>query len=99
MAMSLAEKLHYTAEFQTHPPQAAGTVYFAMDVDNVPAALGSRPDWPQRRTVQQIVDPVPLPTFNDPAPQTVQQLPDILRFFDTLVPDPKLGYRSAKDLD
>ena len=31
--------LHYTAEFRTHPPpQAAGTVYFAMDVDDVPAA-------------------------------------------------------------
>ena len=38
-------ELHYTAEFQTHPPpQAAGTVYFAMDGDDVPAALGSRPD-------------------------------------------------------
>ena len=32
-------ELHYTAEFRTHPPpQAAGTVYFAMDVDDVPAA-------------------------------------------------------------
>ena len=26
------------------PPQAAGKVYFAMDVDDVPAALGSQPD-------------------------------------------------------
>ena len=37
-------ELHYTAEFRTHPPpQAASTVYFAMDVDDVPAvrpALG-----------------------------------------------------------
>ena len=74
-------ELHYTAEFRTHPPpQAAGTVYFAMDVDDVPAALGSRPDRlsevrpqerAQRRTVQQIVDPVPLPTLDDPAPQMV----------------------------
>ena len=38
-------ELHYTAKFRTHPPsQAAGTVYFAMDVDDVLAALGSRPD-------------------------------------------------------
>ena len=35
----------------------------------------------QRRTVQQIVDPVPLlPTLDDPAPQMVEQLPDILHF-------------------
>ena len=34
-------ELHYTAEFRTHPPpQAAGTVYFSMHVDDVPAALG-----------------------------------------------------------
>ena len=70
-------ELHYTAELRTHPPfQAAGTVHFAMDVDDVPAALGSRPDRlsevrPQERvqlrTVQQIVDLVPLlPTLDDP---------------------------------
>ena len=35
--------MHYTAKFRTHPPpQAAGTVYFALDVDDVPAASGSR---------------------------------------------------------
>ena len=53
-----------------------------MDVDDVPAALGSRPDQlsdvrpqerAQRRTVQQIVDPVPLPTLDDPLPQMVEQ--------------------------
>ena len=38
-------ELHYTAKFRTHPPpQSAGTVFFAMDADDVPAALGSRPD-------------------------------------------------------
>ena len=77
-------ELHYTATVRTQPPpQAAGTVYFAMDVDDVPAALGSRPDRlsevrpqerAQRRTVQQIVDPVLLPTLDDPAPQMVEQL-------------------------
>ena len=91
-------KLHYTAEFWTHPPpQAAGTVSFAMDVDDVPAALGSWPDRiaalsrPQerdlRRNVQQIVDAVPLvPLLDDPVPQMVEQLPDVMRFFDLLLP-------------
>ena len=37
--------------------------------------------------MQQIVDPVPsLPTLDDPAPQMVDQLQDIMRFFDTLLP-------------
>ena len=59
---------------------------------------GARPDRlfgvrPQaqvlRRTVQQIVDPVPsLPAVDDPAPKMVEQLPDILRFFRALSPDP-----------
>ena len=44
----------------------------------------------QRRTVQQIVDPVPsLPTLEDPAPQMVEQLPDILHFLRALSPDPE----------
>ena len=39
----------------------------------------------QRRTVQQIVDPVPLiPTLDDAAPQMVEQLPDILHFLRAL---------------
>ena len=48
----------------------------------------SRPqDRVLRRTVQQIVDAVPsLPTLDDPAPHTVQ---DIMHFFDTLTPDPE----------
>ena len=31
---------------------------------------------------------LPLPTFDDPAPQMVEQLPDVLQFFDALIPDP-----------
>ena len=82
-------ELHYTAEFRTHPPpQAAGTVYFAVDVDDVPAALGSRPDQLSevrqedlRRSVQQMVDAVPsLPTLNAPAPQMVEQLVHFSKF-------------------
>ena len=60
---------------------------------------GSRPDRiatlsaPQerdlRRTVQQIVDAVLLvPLLDDPVPQMVEQLPDVLQFFDALIPDP-----------
>ena len=69
-----------------------------MDVDDVPAALGSRPDrlsevrpqeWAQRRTVQQIVDPVPLPTLDDPAPQMVGQLLNLAQFFDAPFPGPE----------
>ena len=37
-------EMHFTATFRANPrPQAAGTLYFAMDVDDVPAAGGSRP--------------------------------------------------------
>ena len=42
----------------------------------------------QRRTVQQIVDIAPLPIIDDPAPQMVEELPDVLRFFRALSPDP-----------
>ena len=51
----------------------------------------SRPqEWVQRRTVQQIVDPVLLvPTLDDRAPQMVEQLPDILHFLRALSPDPE----------
>ena len=83
-----------------HPtPQAAGTEYFSLDDEEVPAA-GSRPDRlpavsgpqarVQRRTVQQIVEFAPLPTLDDPAPQMVVQLPDVLFcFFRALSPDPE----------
>ena len=49
----------------------------------------------QRRTVQQIIDFVTsLQTLDDPVPQMVEQLPDLLHFFNVLSP----GYRSAQDL-
>ena len=64
----------------------------------MPAALGSRPDRlsevrpqerAQRRTVQQIVDPVPLPALDDPAPQMVGQLLKLAHFLDRSLPDPE----------
>ena len=79
-----------------HPtPQVAGTQYFAMDVDEVPAT-GSRPDrlagvrpqeWVQQHSADQIVDTAPvLPILDVPVPLMGEQLVDVLRFFDTLCP-------------
>ena len=91
-------ELHFTAKIRRHPPlQAAGTVYYPMDVDDVPAASGSRPDRlvdvrPQervpRRIVEQLVDYVPVvPLLDAPVPQTVDQLVEVLRPLDTVVPE------------
>ena len=75
-------EMHYTATFRTHPPsQAAGTLYYPMDVDDLPVAGGSRPDRltevrpqeVQRRTVEQNVDAVTFPTLDVPMPQKVDQ--------------------------
>ena len=91
-------ELNFTAKIRRHPPpQAAGTVYYPMDVDDVPAASGSRPDRlldvsgpqerVQRRTMEQIVDYVPVvPLLDAPVPQPVEQLVDVLRLVDALVP-------------
>ena len=81
--------------------QAAGTEYFSLDVEDVPAA-GLRPGVlaeprPQERvprhTVEPIVDLVrvaPMVQIIDaPVPLMVEQLPDITRFFDTLLPVPE----------
>ena len=75
------------------PPQAAGTQYFAMDVDEVPAAGGSRPDrlapvsGPQERVqrhfVKQLVEPVRgVPVLDAPVPKMVDHLVDVLKIFD-----------------
>ena len=81
--------MHFTATFRANPPpQAAGTQFFAMDVDEVPFA-GSRPDRltevrPQervlRRTVEQNVEPVRgVPGLDAPVPQMVDQAAEIVR--------------------
>ena len=86
-------------------------MYYPMDVDDVPAARGSRPDRlldvsgpqerVQRRTVEQIVDPVPeVPLLDAPVPQTVDQLVEVLRPLDTVVPEqvievPKITFHDA----
>ena len=51
-----------------------------------------------RRTVQQIVDAVPLvPLLDDPVPQMVELLPDVMRFFDLLLPVPEQVVEVPKD--
>ena len=78
----------------TSHPQVAGTQYFAMDVDEVPAT-GSRPDrlvgvrqeWVQQHSADQIVNTAPvLPILGVPVPLMEEQLVDVLHFFDTLCP-------------
>ena len=83
-------ELNFAAKIRRHPhPQAAGTVYYPMDVDDVPAARGSRPDRlldvsgpqerVQRRTVEQLVDSPPVvPSLDAPVPLMVEQLADVL---------------------
>ena len=91
-------ELNFAAKIRRHPPpQVAGTQHFAMDVDDVPAAMGSRPDRllnvsgpqerVQRRTMEQIVDCVPVvPLLDVPVPQMVDQLVEVLQPLDTVVP-------------
>ena len=91
-------------------PQEPGTQHFSLDDDDsVPELGGSRPDridtlsGPQerdlRRTVEQIVDAVPLvPLLDDPVPQMAEQLQDVMRFFDTLLPVPEQVIAAPKIL-
>ena len=90
----------YTAKFRKLSSPKSPAHFTLDDDDSLPELGGSRPDriatlsGPQERdlrcTVQQIVDTVPLvPLLDDPVPQTVEQLPDVMRFFDMLLPVPE----------
>ena len=85
---------------------------FLCDVEDVPAA-GLRPGVlaeprPQERVPRHTVGDtlsillcvlLPMVQILDaPVPQTVEQLPDILRFFDTLMPDPEQVIEVPPDL-
>ena len=49
--------------------------------------------------MEQIVDAVPLvPLLDDPVPQIVEQLQDVMRFFDTLLPVPEQVIAAPKIL-
>ena len=77
-----------------HPtPQAAGTEYSALDIEDVLAA-GPRPDRlacvrpqerTQRRTVEQTFEAPLLLTLDSPAPLMVEHLVDVHQFFEALV--------------
>ena len=78
----------------------AGTEYYALSDDDEVPARGSRPPClgeprgPQERdllrTVEQIAVRAPLVQFLDaPVTQMVEQLPDVMRFFDFLLPVPE----------
>ena len=80
-------------------PQAAGARYFAMDagedVGEAPAAGRPAPllevlpqEQVQRRTVEQIVDPVlEVPVLHMVVPQMVEKLVDLLSPLDFPVPE------------
>ena len=88
-------EVKYTAKFREKPlTSPAGTQYFTLDVDEVPAAGGSRPDRlasvcgaqerVQRHIVEQLVDPVRgLPVLDALVPQ-VGQLVEVLMMLDFL---------------
>ena len=91
---TLNNKNHALFDGRRGSGQAAGTQYFAMDVDEVLVAR-SRPDRltevrPQervlRRTVEQNVEPVRgVPVLDAPVPQMVDQPLVLLAAFDVLV--------------
>ena len=89
-------EVHFTATIRANPhPQEAGTEYFSLDVEDVPAAR-SRPDrlaavrpqeQVQRHTVEQLADCVPVvPLFDVPVPQMVDQLVVVLQGLDKFMP-------------
>ena len=88
----------YTAKFRTTPPPqpVLFSLYDEEPGGRRPASLAEPPgplERVQRHTMEHIVDFVcfapTLQILDAPVPQTVEQLPDILRFFDTLTPDPE----------
>ena len=93
--------MHYTATVRTHPPpHTAGTEYYELSDEDVVPARGSRPpclgeprgpqERDQLRTVEQIAVYAPMVQIVDaPVPQLVEQLPDVLRFFDRFATVPE----------
>ena len=78
----------------------AGTKYYELSDEDVVPARGSRPpclgeprgpqERDQPRTVEQAAAYAPMVQILDiPVPQMVEQLPDVLRFFATLLPVPE----------
>ena len=79
-------EVHFTAMVQANPPpQAAGTEYFALDVDDMPAA-GTRPDRLANVRPQEVV-----------SRHTLEHAVDVCPFVQILDADgePAVGYLQA----
>ena len=104
VAMALAECQHYSAQRQKTAragawvrPQEPGTQHFFLDDGGVPELGGSLPDRladvrpqerVQRRTVEQIVDSMPVgPLLHTRVPQVVDSVVEVLKILDISVPD------------
>ena len=92
-------ELNYTATIR-NPPTPQPELFSLYDEE----PGGSRPDrmptlsGPQERDLRQIVDVPLVPLLDDPVPQMVEQLPDVLRFFDLLLPVPEQDIEVPKIL-
>ena len=103
LASALHHSADKTTRAQYNAPwgqKNAGTEYYALSDDDEVPVWGSRPpclgeprgpqERDQPRTVEQIAVYAPMVQILDaPVPQLVEQLPDILHFFDTLTPVPE----------
>ena len=103
LASALHHSADKTTRAQYNAPRGqknAGTEYYALSDDDEVPVWGSRPpclgeprgpqERDQPRTVEQIAVYAPMVQILDaPVPQLVEQLPDILHFFDTLTPVPE----------
>ena len=91
--------MKYTAKFRTTPPlQPVLFSVYDEEPGGRPASLAEPPppqERVQRHTMEHIVDFVcfaPMVQILDaPVPQMVEQLPDVLRLFRALSPDPEQG--------
>ena len=90
------KEVHCTAEVRKTPHQPVLFKLFDEEPGGVPPEAFVEPrsqELVQRHVVEHITDLVrvaPMVQILDaPVPQTVEQQPDILRFLDTLMPDPE----------
>ena len=111
VAMLLAETQHHAAPRGQNKATSGGKARDVLhgQVPGAPLPQGSRPpclgeprgpqERIQQRTMEQLADVVPMVQILDiPVPQMVEQLPDVLRFFDTLQPVPEQAIEVPKIL-
>ena len=104
VAMALAESTHHSAQ-RLKTARAGGEAH----VQEAPLPQGSRPpclgeprgpqDQDQLRTMEQLAAYAPMVQILDiPVPQLVDQLADVMRFFDMLLPVPEQVFEVHKIL-